>query len=253
MIAPDSIKRLTLVLTSECNLRCDYCFENDKKSGRMDWATLRSAIDLGLRTRQPAIEFSFFGGEPLLEFDLLRRAVLYAESRRSASKQVSYGIITNGTLLSPERASFLARHEFRTLLSFDGVPAAQELRGKGTFEKLDRTLDHLRAQHSAFHDSLSVSITATPDTVRYLAESVAYFLRKRIRDINMSPIITHAAEWTVERIREIDEQFARITDMALDEYRATGETSIGNLLGGETGGGSCEKCDSTMCGVMRGE
>ena len=79
----------------------------------------------------------FIGGEPLLEFPLMRQAVEYIEDAPARHLRVHYEIVTNGTLLRDEQTAFLAEHDFDVQFSFDGVPAAQDLRGAGTFAVLD--------------------------------------------------------------------------------------------------------------------
>ena len=67
-------------------------------------------------------------------------------------------------------------------LSFDGVPAAQDLRGPGTFAVLDRLLDRLREDHpDFFSEKLSVALTLVPSTIPFLADSIEYFLRKGVQ------------------------------------------------------------------------
>jgi sulfatase maturation enzyme AslB (radical SAM superfamily) len=251
MASPERIERLMLVLTSQCNLRCGYCFQNDKKPGRMEWDTLRGAIDLALRSDRPTIELYFFGGEPLLEFPLVRRAVRYASSRRPRGRRLKFGIITNGLLLTPQVAAFLAAHRFETQISFDGVPEAQEIRGRGTHRVLDETLVRLRRDHPRFFAKIAVTSTVTPATVRHMADSVAYFLARGVRDLTLSPSITHDGGWPRERIVELREQFDRILAISLDHFRATGTTPLSVFRGG-TADDLCHESSETMCGVMAG-
>src|SRR5688572_4383421 len=131
MASPDDLHSVDVVLTANCNLRCGYCYQNDKKPRSMDWNTLRASADLLLGSRQPEVHMLFIGGEPLLEFPLIRRAVEYIEAARPRHLTVRYDIITNGTLLREEQTAFLVDHDFAVQLSFDGVPPAQDLRGRG--------------------------------------------------------------------------------------------------------------------------
>ena len=131
-----NVRAVQIVLTASCNLRCGYCYQNDKKSRRMDWDVLRPSLDLALASHQPLVRLLFIGGEPLLEMPSIRRAVAYVEARRRAGLTVQYEIITNGLLLGPEQALFLSEHDFKVQLSFDGVAEAQAVRGARSFEKV---------------------------------------------------------------------------------------------------------------------
>src|SRR5262249_10309067 len=152
-------------------LTCSYCYQNSKQPGRaMDLSTVEKAVDLLLASPEPERKLGLYGGEPLLRFDLIRHAVERAEHGSHRGRRVRFGIVTNGTLLDEERAEFLARHDVETRISFDGVPAAQDERGRGTFVVLDRLLDRLRADHPIwFEERVEISTTVTPRTFRHLA------------------------------------------------------------------------------------
>jgi sulfatase maturation enzyme AslB (radical SAM superfamily) len=219
----------------------------------MDWDTLRASADLLLQSRRRDVRLLFVGGEPLLEFPMIQRAVAYVEERRPPGLTVHYDLITNGTMVGEEQAAFLADHEFEVQLSFDGVPAAQDVRGKGTFATLDRLLDRLRIDHPVFFEkNLSVSITLIATTIRYLADSVEYFIGKRVPQIAVAAAVTHQADWRAERIAELDQQFARIFNVSRRHFRRTGEVPF--LLFRRTHTPSVHDPQGLgMCGVGRGE
>lgn len=246
------IASLDAILTSRCNLRCSYCYQSSKRKRRMAWKTLRAALDLVLDSAPEKVGVTFNGGEPLLEFPLVRRAVDYVERNRPPWKIVTYHISTNGTLLTEEIVSFLETYDVKTQLSFDGVAGAQDQRAPGTFPVLDRKLDRLRERHPAFYDSnLRVAVTATPANLPHLAASVRYFLRKRIASISMMPSIVSDASWDTGRIGELDAQFARILEMCLAHMRRTGESPLEILRNDEEPQPRTPK-RPPMCGVFRG-
>lgn len=253
MATPEDLSKLDVVLTAACNLRCSYCYQNDKKARRMEWDTLQASADLLLRSRRAEVSLLFIGGEPLLEFALMRRAVEYVNTHRRPGQRVRFQTVTNGTLLRDEHAEFFAAHDFEVQLSFDGVEAAQALRGPGTFQTLDLALDRLRTiQPGFFVDRLSVSLTLVVPTIRYLAESIDYFLRKDMREIAISPAVTDQPGWRLEMIHELDEQFARIATLSLAHYDRTGLVPL--VLFRRSHGDSPHAPDSlSLCGVGRGE
>src|SRR5512144_1709717 len=91
---PEGIQALEVVLTADCNLRCAYCYQNAKRPRSMSWDTLRGALDLLLRSHCPEVEVLFVGGEPLLQFPLIRQAVAYVRTTRPRGKTVRYTLIT---------------------------------------------------------------------------------------------------------------------------------------------------------------
>jgi len=134
---------LCLLVTSKCNLRCDYCFNSQGSYSFlpdqvMDEGTARNAIDLLLSGcgDQPAV--SFFGGEPTTEFPLIRRVVEYCETSTRGKTPVSFHMATNATLVTRETARFLKQHDFSLIVSLDGDGPAHDYHrkfpsGRGTF------------------------------------------------------------------------------------------------------------------------
>ena len=169
----------------------------------------------------------FTGGEPLLAFDLVRRAVDHVGAVRPPGLRVGYELVTNGTLLGDGEAAFLAMHGFLVQLGFDGVPAAQDLRAPGTAASLDGLLGRLRrSQPAFFRRGVSVAITVTPATIPHVADSVEYFLRKGVTEILVAPAFTSQADWHDDTVPELERQFGRIHRASLERYRQTGEVPL---------------------------
>ena len=113
------LQTLVLNLTNQCNLSCQYCYEygEDKvatpegKPKFMDFETAKAAVDFLLeqsagRTR---VHITFFGGETLMNFPLLKRVVSYAtETAAKRECSIDFSLTTNATLLTPPIIEFLA-------------------------------------------------------------------------------------------------------------------------------------------------
>ena len=244
--------RLTLVLTNCCNMSCSYCYERSGQPESMSWDTARSGADLALSMPGRVVELTFYGGEPLLEFGLIRRIVTYVEDSVSPGRQVRFWVVTNGTLIEREIADFLAEHEFTTQVSFDGVPEAQGLRGEGTFERLDRALDAMWESHPAYYSRrVEVSITVPPEALPFLSKSVDYFLRKGVRAIDLTPVITPDRGWRGDRVRELEEQFGFILESSLTHHERTGLVPL-KLYSGEGLALDSPVASRAMCEIVGG-
>jgi sulfatase maturation enzyme AslB (radical SAM superfamily) len=193
----------------------------------MAWATVRAAMDHVAEHGTNGTGVAFTGGEPLLAFPMLVRAVVYAEQRlRAAGWKPRWRIVTNGTLLDDRALRFLERHDVMLQLSFDGIAEAQSLRGRRTFQTLDRLLNRLRAQYArVFERRLQVGLTLSVDAVPYLAESVAYLIGKGVKTLRISPAMGEMA-WKVEWIEELKRQFARMSATVLAHYERTGTVPL---------------------------
>ena len=247
------IESVILVLTARCNLSCSYCYQRARKPQRMAWNTLRASLDWALEAAGSDLDVVFLGGEPLLEFPLMRRAVEHAEKKRGANRRVRYFVSTNGILLRDSVARFFEEHRFDTQLSFDGIAEAQNLRAKGTFSVLDRLLDRLRARHPRlFLEDLTISITLIPPAIPFLADSIRYLLDKDCRRIAIAPPITSHPAWNDGCVEELDRQFSRLRDISLDHYRRTNQIPV-LLFRGEKARTRRRVRHGSMCGVMRGQ
>lgn len=246
------LRTLGLMLTEACNLRCEYCYQNRKRDRRMSWDVLRSSLDLLLDSGNPRLTVAFFGGEPLLEMALIRRAVEYAERRRPPASRLLFEVSTNGTLLRRETIRFFARHRVRTEISFDGVRQAQDVRGPRTFAVLDDLLGQLSTTEPAFFRSLvGARLTVGSHNVEHLADSASYFIDRGVRSISMSTLMTHDRGWRTRMIEELDRQFERITAESLSHYRRTGELPVTALR--YDAGKPTEAEGIPMCGVRWGD
>lgn len=121
------LKALCLHMAHTCNLRCLYCFAGDGEySGGtklMPAEVARKAVDLLLSRsgRKKNVEIDFFGGEPMLNFDVVKDTVLYArEEQKKYGKEVHFTITTNGTILDDESLSFINENMDNVVLSIDG-------------------------------------------------------------------------------------------------------------------------------------
>ncbi len=133
--AAEPLGHLTLCLSERCNLRCAYCPQAAADAfgqAVMDDATaLRALRFFAARCGQrPRPHVSFYGGEPLLHFDLIAAVVREARQRRDWP-ELSFTIDTNATLLDDPKARFIAEHGLRLQVSLDGPPEVHDRHRRG--------------------------------------------------------------------------------------------------------------------------
>ncbi len=124
------IKALCLHVSHDCNLRCKYCFAStgDFGTGRrmtMDFETAKAAIDFVVAKsgKRRNLEVDFFGGEPLMAMETVKKTVEYARSiEAAAGKNFRFTITTNGVLLDDENIEYINREMSNAVLSLDGRP-----------------------------------------------------------------------------------------------------------------------------------
>jgi sulfatase maturation enzyme AslB (radical SAM superfamily) len=221
------IARLIVVLTARCNMLCTYCYQTARKPVSMRWEVLRASIDVALKSALPQLELMFIGGEPLLEWGLIRNAVAYANDQAPRGKTIEYRISTNGLLITDEIEEFLDRHRFGIQLSFDGVAGAQDYRQKGSFPILDDFLERLRSRRPLMvRERLKISTVQVPATIPYLAESVGYFMGKDVGEIAISPCLTPSSGWTGAGLEAMEDQFRQVFDRSLRRLEEQGDVPL---------------------------
>ena len=121
------IKSMCINISHDCNLRCEYCFaaKGDFGQGRclMSLNTAKKAIDFIIANSgtRHNLEVDFFGGEPLMNFDVVKQTVEYARSiEKQHNKNFRFTITTNGLLLDDEKIDFINREMHNCVLSLDG-------------------------------------------------------------------------------------------------------------------------------------
>jgi uncharacterized protein len=125
------LQTLVLNLTNQCNLSCQYCYEfgADKvatpegKPKFMDFPTAKASVDFLLEQSagRRAIHITFFGGETLMNFPLLKQVVAYANERAAEhGRAIDYSLTTDATLLTPAIIEFLSENRIGVTVSIDG-------------------------------------------------------------------------------------------------------------------------------------
>jgi uncharacterized protein len=142
------LKAICLHVAHDCNLRCEYCFasKGDYKTGRslMSKEIALKALDYLVEHsgRRKNIEVDFFGGEPLMNFDVVKAAVEYGKSlEEKFGKKFFFTMTTNAVHVTEEQAEFLNEHMGNIVISLDGRKSVNDrmrknAAGKGTYEQI---------------------------------------------------------------------------------------------------------------------
>ena len=146
--AGDVVKALCLHVAHSCNLNCSYCFASQGRfrgeRGLMSFAVGKQALDYLLAhsgTRRN-LEVDFFGGEPLMNWQVVKDLVAYARSLEAPSgKRFRFTLTTNGLLLDDEVMDFCNREMHNVVLSLDGRREThdrerRDLAGNGSYDRI---------------------------------------------------------------------------------------------------------------------
>jgi uncharacterized protein len=176
------LQRIVLNTTNQCNLSCTYCYEysEDKiaqsagKEKFMSREIAEASVEMLIKesAHRPNLHVTFFGGETLLNFSVMRSTVEYAKRRgEEVGKNVEFSLTTNGTLLTEEIVDFLAEHRIGVTVSMDGDKELNDRQrvfhdGKGSYDVIVPKVKQLLKRHRTNSIGARVTLTAGVSDVR---------------------------------------------------------------------------------------
>jgi uncharacterized protein len=221
----------TLSLTHDCNLACKYCYAGKKFKKDMTFTTAQRIVDFAMKisNEKSPVTFSFFGGESLLRFDLLKEIVEYIRDKEKAGNQpVSISVTSNGTILSEEILVFFKEQSIRLCISLDGPAHIHNINrrykdGRGSFEdvvgNLQRALRRL--------GSVQVNAVYGPETINALPETFSFFRQLGVGSVHLNPNIT--AQWNAATCSSMLKNYSELGKLYIESYEQGQEIAV-NLI-----------------------
>lgn len=141
-------------ITNSCNVNCIYCQAKDKSSclnGFMTIETARKAVDLALQSPSNDLTFEIQGGEPLLNFEVVKEIIEYTEMHKG-DKNIYYTLVSNLVALNEEKLDYLISKNVSVCTSLDGPRNVQENNrkcksGESTFDYAVKGIKLLREKN----------------------------------------------------------------------------------------------------------
>jgi sulfatase maturation enzyme AslB (radical SAM superfamily) len=225
------VANIQLMVTRRCFLRCKYC-PVQKRNQDMSLVTLKKSIELLFTSPRKKIRLDFTGGEPLKRFDLIKKAINYAERlKREKHKQVNYYVITNGIALTKEVVDFLSQVETKIEISFDGTEEIHnkyKISGEEGIENPYRQA--CRNLHNLFDSDLdhTAVMVVSPEDVGLLADNFNHLIKLGFSNIEINYAI--GKYWCREKRQVFREQFKKINDQHY-QHLAKRKLIWGNIRG----------------------
>jgi len=211
------ISSIDVQFTEACNLRCDYCFVYEKRPNRFNAEMGKRALDFLVMNSGPnnRLLYTFFGGEPLLEFDSMYEVLKYSdEVANTTRKIVSFNATTNGVLLTED---ILKKSQGRLnyLLSIDGDTKTHNKHritknGEGTFKDVFSKIPMLKK----YQQWTGARMTVCPDTIGDLAGNVDFLYRNGINQFIIGPSVE--MHWDEDSLKAYEEQFRILGDYTIE-------------------------------------
>ena len=222
--------RVSLSLNHACNLACSYCYAGAKFDRAMPLDVARAGVELALAGGRGTPQISFFGGEPLMEFDRIQQVVSHARERaKQLARPVRFLVITNGLLLHGERLDWLMEQDFTVSVSLDGCREAHDAcrRRVGGASSYDAVVANLGELLDRSPRGVKVIAVLHPDNVAWAAGSLVSLLDLGVRNLSMN--LDYAADWDEPARDRFEAALQRLGDAYVQAWRDGRAFSL-NLL-----------------------
>lgn len=228
------VKALCLHIAHDCNLKCRYCFaEEGEYHGKRELMSLevgKKAIDFLIKSsgNRKNLEVDFFGGEPLMNFGVVKGIVEYARSIEKANnKNFRFTITTNGILLNDEIQQYINENMHNVVLSIDGRKEVNDRMrpragGQGTYDTIVPKFKRL--SDSRNQTDYYVRGTFTRYNLDF-AKDVLHLADLGFRQISVEPVVTEESEPYAIRQEDLPVIFDEYEKLAMEilERRKKGQ------------------------------
>ena len=255
------VKALCLHIAHDCNLACQYCFaEEGEYHGRralMSFEVGKKALDFLVANsgNRRNLEVDFFGGEPLMNFQVVKDLVAYGrELEKTADKHFRFTITTNGVLLNDEIMEFCNAQMDNVVMSLDGRKEVHDRmrpsrNGKGSYDLIVPKFQKFAAQRKALGKQYYIRGTFTHYNLDF-AQDVLHFADLGFDQLSMEPVVAPAdAPYAIrpEDIPVICEQYDVLArEMLKREKEGRGFTFFHFMI--DLSGGPCVYKRLSGCG-----
>lgn len=212
-----------LCVTHMCNLDCIYCYQDHDTENRMSFETACKCIDWifeNIPSDMNEVEITFIGGEPLLEFELIKKIVDYTCNKNVSTPFIFYAT-TNGTILTEEMKQWFRSNKNRFVLglSLDGMPETHNFNRSNSFDMIDVDF---------FIDTWpnqGIKMTLSEHSLKNLADNIIYLHNRGFKDIGGVNLFEGTFDWSKEEyvkilipeLKKLVEFYVEHDDLMLDQ------------------------------------
>ncbi len=226
------IKAMCLHVAHDCNLKCEYCFasQGDFQGSKemMSFEIAKKAMDFLVKMsgKRHNLEVDFFGGEPLMNFGVVKDTVNYARGlEKKYNKKFRFTLTTNGMLLNDDVSEFLNKEMDNVVLSIDGRKKTNDLMRKTVNDK--GSYDYIMPKFKKFvanrgNKSYYVRGTFTKFNLDF-SEDVKHLAEEGFKSISVEPVVSEPGlPYTIEEkhLEKILNEYERLADSLESKYNS---------------------------------
>jgi uncharacterized protein len=252
------VKAMCLHVSNDCNMRCAYCFADPyiEKNSHMPFDVARAAVDFLIENSgsRQNLEIDFFGGEPLLNIDVVKKTVAYARERAAkAGKEFLFTLTTNALGLNQENIAFLNREMQNVILSLDGreqtnnnVRAAKN--GKPVFKTVFENI--LSFKKARENKDYYVRGTVTASNLDF-CNDVKFLHENGLNNLSLEPVVLpaeHPLALTEKHLPRLNLEYEKLANLYLDIKEKGGNLNFFHFMV-DLKSGPCLNKRLTGCGA----
>ena len=225
------VKALCLHIAHTCNLNCEYCFASQGKyhgeRSVMSFEVGKRALDFLIENSgsRRNLEVDFFGGEPLMNFEVVKQLVAYARSvEKEAGKNFRFTLTTNGLLIDDDVIDFANREMSNVVLSLDGRKEVHDryrvdYAGNGSWERIVPKFQKLVKARGGKNYYMRGTFThQNPDFL----EDIKTMLDLGFKELSMEPVVCaegDASRLTDEDLEVVKKQYEELAELMIEQDR----------------------------------
>lgn len=236
----EEFSSISLNISEKCNFNCSYCFGDGGNYGRvehfMNWGVAKTLIDFwleNLNKNSLVYNVNFFGGEPFLNLDIIKKTVSYLNSKEYLHNKVHFIVTTNGSIFNEEIRDILNENNFEISISIDGLPFIHNKNRpyKNNLKSFDTVFQNIDSFKSCAKD-LSIQMTLTNKDITYMSDSVRFLWNNDIEKVYSNLVFGKNIDYSSEDIRNYDSELNKLKNMTLDNLKKGKNNIYGNILSG---------------------
>ena len=211
----------TIVVTNKCNLKCSYCYEGEKDYKSMTIETADYVVDFIRKTLEESkdekINIIFHGGEPFLNFNIIKYIKQKIDTDIKSIKHIKYEITTNGTIMNKDIIDFIHNENIKLSVSVDGTKVSHNQYrvfhdGKGSYDTVINNLDILLLNNIIPRCRMTYSSSNFKELLNGIIE-----LKNRGISLFATSANFYDTLWTKSDIEELKLEIDKLIELSINE------------------------------------
>lgn len=211
LVSPSMV---TINVTNQCNLNCRYCYEDKKTNKSMTLPQLKKICDIVYkrRSKDNFLAISFFGGEPTLCWDIIRKTIDYNNSK---GRVIEYNMTSNFTYdFTDDDLEWIANEKISFLVSIDGNKETHDFNRCNSYDRVKANIEKFIKK--GIENRIEARMTIMPDRAKYVFSDI-----KSIYELGLQyvcPVPVTDVEWSDKEIKAFRKQLRKVTKFLIKVY-----------------------------------